>query len=218
MPRRAAPLTTERILSAALKIADRNGLDGLSLRTLATALHITPMALYRHFPDKEALLDALHEAVLREGPIPEPQQSWRDDLVVMARTTRDAIKRHPGTALLFATRSLRHPALLVHVDRWCGRLLAAGFGSSDAVYIIDAIGIFAVGHALSELGGPRSAKGSKSAKAADAATLKRLGLFHLARLSTDHHRHDFDASFELGLAALLDGLEARLARQENKMT
>jgi AcrR family transcriptional regulator len=88
-------LTTERIVSAGVELADAEGLDGLQMRRLAATLTVAPMALYNHVDGKESLLDLMVEHVVGEIDRPRPEADWRRGLRDLALSTRRALRRHP---------------------------------------------------------------------------------------------------------------------------
>ena len=91
----AARLTPERILVAADAILEEQGIESLSMRRLATALDVWPMAVYRHFRDKDALLDAIVE----EGIGADPKRrsgSWRERLSALTTELAASLRRYPA--------------------------------------------------------------------------------------------------------------------------
>lgn len=208
------PLSRARVLKQALALLDAEGLANLSMRVLAQRLGVSPMSLYNHFAGKDGLLDALHEAVLLDVmPVRGfPVTTWKQTATVIARTLRRGLQTHPNALTLFATRPMRAPALLRGVDAFLGCLLDVGFVSHTAIYLLDCIGMFTIGHALAEFGTSPVAAPERNGDDlyAELASLKRQKLQHLARVVADACPHDYDAEFELGLGALLDGFELRL--------
>jgi AcrR family transcriptional regulator len=94
------------VLETTLDIAEGRGLDGVSMRTVAERLGVTPMALYHHVPNKEALLDALVERLLAELPIPDPTLPWEERVRALGSSLRATAARHPDVFLML----LRRPA------------------------------------------------------------------------------------------------------------
>lgn len=94
----ARPRQVDRdtILAAGLDIADHQGLDGLTMRAVATRLGVTPMALYRHVHDKEDLLAGIVERILDELPVPDADEPWDAQLATMGRGLRATARRHPA--------------------------------------------------------------------------------------------------------------------------
>ncbi|MDP9793380.1 AcrR family transcriptional regulator [Catenuloplanes nepalensis] len=120
-PPASARLDRGQILDGAMAIADRDGVDALSLRKLAADLKVTPMALYWHFKDKDALLDELVERLLSEAVPPEA-----DGLDAMAAGLLRALLAHPGLAGITPVRFMRTDAGITLSERTIGLLRAEG--------------------------------------------------------------------------------------------
>lgn len=136
-PRRREPLDRDRILRAALRLIDQHGLAELSMRRLGAELGVQAMAVYRHLPSKQAVIEGVREMIFDElaalRPTETPSGRWDDGLVALAHAFRDACRRHPHALSLFATdvdrgyaasASLHEPALR--------RLVDAGFPLVEA--------------------------------------------------------------------------------------
>jgi TetR/AcrR family transcriptional regulator, tetracycline repressor protein len=216
-PRAQQPLSRDRVLRAALALLDSRGLASVSVRQLASRLGVTPMALYNHFASKDDLLDALHEAVLldvvRSGP--RRGASWKSRVTTLAGDLRQALRAHPHALLLFATRPVRALAILKIADELLRRLLAAGFSARQALFLFDCVVMLTTGHALAEFGISPAAAPERSGRdlAAQRAALSRAGLHCLVHVVEKTTPHDYDAEFESGLRALLDGFALQLRRR-----
>ncbi|GEC06718.1 hypothetical protein SSP24_43730 [Streptomyces spinoverrucosus] len=138
MPRRAS-LTTDAIATAALKVGDREGAKAMTMRRIAAELGCDPMALYRHFTDREALLDAVADLALADAPDPRPDQPWDARLVAVLTSIRSAALRHPGIAAHVAGR----PPLQRHGRRLgaaiTGALAEAGLPPTDVIRATQAL-------------------------------------------------------------------------------
>jgi AcrR family transcriptional regulator len=213
------PLSRDRVLREALALLDQYGLGKLSIRQIALRLGVTPMSLYNHFANKDELFDALHEAALLEITTPTiPRRiSWRQLAMRMATTLRQVLRAHPQALPLFATRPVRSPVLLRAADELLQRLLADGFRVQQALFLLDCVGDFTVGHALSEFGNSPAAAPDRDGKdlLAKRAALLKAGLHGLVRVTEEAVPHDYDAEFACGLTALLDGFE-RLRRRARR--
>jgi AcrR family transcriptional regulator len=99
-----ARLSRDRILETALAVVEEDGLEALSMRRLAQELDVWPMSLYRYFQDKDALLDALAEAVADEITLPAADGSWRHQAKDLTEQARAAFARHPGSLAPAAAR------------------------------------------------------------------------------------------------------------------
>jgi AcrR family transcriptional regulator len=140
------------VLDAALVIADRDGLAGLTMRRLGAELGVEAMTLYHHLPNKDALLDGLVERVLELATQPErDERPWADGLRDYASTLRATLLRHPGVLPLVATRPAVTPGTLRTVERSLAVLCAAGFPLGTALDLVNALTVFVVGHVAAEV-------------------------------------------------------------------
>jgi len=146
MPRQA--LSREKILEAALEILDRDGLDGLSMRKLGTALGVEAMSLYNHIPNKAALLDGIHELILTSLEAPPNPRSWQSFIRGQALALHRALLAHPHAIPLFATRPASTPAAIERLDLYLSVLLKAGFNAMQALSIVQLVAQLVVGHAM----------------------------------------------------------------------
>jgi AcrR family transcriptional regulator len=98
-PKGKGLLTRERILDTALDLVDRGGLDGLSMRKLATELGVDPMSIYHHVPNKDELLRALVERVFAAMAVPPPEGDWQRQVRAWAEAYRGVAAAHPNLVL-----------------------------------------------------------------------------------------------------------------------
>lgn len=150
-------ITRDIMLAAAVEIIDRDGVDGLSMRRLARALGRDPMILYRHAPNKAALLDGVAETVLAGLTVNVHADDWEAELRSVAHDYRRLALDHPHVVPLLVTRPLATPlALRPHgtlrpLEDILTLLTRAGFSGSDALHIYRALFGFLHGHVLDEL-------------------------------------------------------------------
>ncbi|MDV6271627.1 TetR/AcrR family transcriptional regulator C-terminal domain-containing protein [Rhodococcus globerulus] len=156
--RTACPITRQQILTAALEIIDRDGIDALSMRRLGKALDRDPMTLYRHAPNKAALLDAVAESVLDQFEVDTTDDGdWATQLREVARGFRRLALDHPHIFPLLVTRPLATPlgmrplATLRPLENILTLLTRAGFTTTDALHVYRALFGFLHGHVLDEL-------------------------------------------------------------------
>ena len=107
---RAPQISRAAVLSAALRLADEQDLEAVTMHAVARSLRVTPMALYRHVDDKNALLDGLVELLLTEYPLPPGGGRWDERLAALAAGIRDTARRHPAVFPLLLTRPAVTPA------------------------------------------------------------------------------------------------------------
>jgi AcrR family transcriptional regulator len=153
MPSRRQPLSTERIVEAAIEIVDREGLDTLSMRHLGAALGVEAMSLYRHFPSKAALLEAVVGRLLAELLLPVPGKApWQQSFRVLARDYRQLLLRHPNAIPLLATLQLSNPGALGAAGAVMALLRDAGFDARTAVHVLATAESYVIGFAYWEAG------------------------------------------------------------------
>jgi AcrR family transcriptional regulator len=150
---RAAQISREAVLSAALTLADTEGLEAVTMHAVARRLQVTPMALYRHVDDKNALLDGLVERLLTEYPVPLDGQSWEQRLLTLATGIRDTARRHPAVFPLLLTRPAVTPAARVVRDAVHAALREAGLPESEVARAERLISTAVLGFAASEASG-----------------------------------------------------------------
>src|SRR5246127_517836 len=103
---RPGEVAADDVVAAAIDIVDREGVDALTIRRVADACGLSPMAVYRHVRDKDDLLDRVVDRVTTEwaGQLPEPVGDWRDDVRGLLRRARELQLAHPGVAQLCVAR------------------------------------------------------------------------------------------------------------------
>jgi AcrR family transcriptional regulator len=135
------PLSRERILRAALGLADEGGIDALTMRKLGQVLGFEAMSLYNHVANKEDLLRGTIDLVLGETEPPSPDGEWSAAIRSSAISVHGALTRHPWACpLLMSPRYIR-PARLAYMDSLLGRLRGAGFSADEtyhAYHVLDA--------------------------------------------------------------------------------
>ncbi len=122
-----AKLSRASILKAAVNIADKDGIESLSMRKLAHSVGVEAMSLYNHVPNKEAVLDGMVEIVVLQIALPNPDEYWRDAIRLRAISAHEQLLTHPWAATLFVSRANVGPAMLKYVDATIGCLRDAGF-------------------------------------------------------------------------------------------
>lgn len=208
-----APLTRERILAAGLRMADRGGLEALSMRNLAQALKVEAMSLYNHVASKEDLLDGLVDLVAGEIELPAPGGDWRATMRRRAVSAHAVLMRHPWATMLFVSRMNVGPNMLRYVDATIGCLRAAGFSYPMADHAWNTLDAFVYGFTLQRLNFPLEPAEYASAAEGFLPMIPPEKYPHLRGLSEEiiAGRHDGIQQLELGLDLLLDGLN-RLRR------
>lgn len=138
-------LNRDRVLAAAVALADADGLDAVSMRRLATELGVVPMALYKHVGDKDELLGGMVDVALREVAGELPRRSgndpdWRAAIRGRILAARRVQLRHPWLRRVLETRTARTPAVLAYTDALIGGFRAAGFADPLTHHAMHALG------------------------------------------------------------------------------
>jgi len=209
------PLSSERIVDAASRVADRGGLTAVSMRNVGRELSVEAMSLYHHVAGKEALLDDLADWVFAQIRLPRATDLWREGMLRRARSAREVLAAHPWALGLIESRSAPGPALLKHHDAVIGCLHRGGFPlllASQAFSVIDA---YVYGFVLTEQTLPFDPAVAENAGDFARQVAPMLAEYpHLAalvgELTTDRD-YVFADEFEVGLGMILDQLEYRLA-------
>ncbi|MFD3683777.1 GntR family transcriptional regulator [Nocardiopsis sp. NPDC058631] len=143
-------LTQEAVVRAAITIADAEGIDGLSMRRVATQLGVSTMALYRHVASKDALVTAMVDQVYTEHALPDPPPGgWRKALELALRTEWGIYRRHPwAVRLTMLAGAVRSPRLVENAE-WMMRVVTAqGRSPDEAMAILTFVSAYTSGMAL----------------------------------------------------------------------
>jgi len=144
-------LSREQVLDAALDLVDRDGAAALSMRRLGAELGVEAMTLYHYLPNKNALLDGIVERVMAQAETRFANGPWEQALTSYARSLRATLLRHPGAVLLVATRPAVTPETLRAAERGLTLLCGAGFPVGRALNTLNALTLFVIAHAASEV-------------------------------------------------------------------
>ncbi|MFR9727579.1 TetR/AcrR family transcriptional regulator [Saccharopolyspora sp. MS10] len=198
---RSPQLSPERIRSGALRIIDEHGLEALSMRRLAEALGVRAASLYNHVATKEALLHDLAEDVMDTVDTSGFTVDWQTGLIRWARSYRAALAAHPHLVPFMASGPARRETSLRRADAVHGGLTGAGWPPRYATMIGASAKYLVVGAAM----------GSFAGGFVDDAEVYDERFPHLrdAHLLSEHAAEIDEASFELALGALVDGLRAQ---------
>ena len=139
-PPRRERLDRERVLRAAVALADEQGLDAVSMRGLAQHLGVVPMALYKHVADKDELLGGMVDAVLGEIGTPHPDLEWKEAVRRRVLSARQAVLRHPWARRAIEGSTRRTPAVLGHMDAVAGGFRSGGLSHDLTHHVMHALG------------------------------------------------------------------------------
>jgi AcrR family transcriptional regulator len=214
MPRRPT-LSPERIVDAAVRVADRGGLAQVSMRNVGRELGVEAMSLYHHLAGKDALLDELANWVFSQIELPDPALPWRQAMADRAASARRTLAQHPWALGLIESRRSPGPALLRHHDTVLGCLRYNGFSVPLASHAFSAIDAYVYGFVLTELNLPFDAEEGAEAFVGEIQSHLSPDLYpHLVEMVAEQVTpggYSYGDEFEYGLDLILDGLEARLA-------
>ena len=207
------PLTVDRIIGTAVALADTDGLEGLSMRTLAQRLDVVPMALYKHVANKEELIDGMVDSVWTEVKAPDPELPWREAMRRRSVSLRAAMLRHRWAVGLMEGRMRPGFANLRQHDAMMGCLRRAGFSFRTTVHVTSMLDAYVYGFALQEKTLPFATaeeSGEAAAEKLEATPPELAAMFpHLLEVVSELGRagYDYDEEFGTGLDVILDGVE-----------
>jgi AcrR family transcriptional regulator len=201
------PLTRRRVLEAALRLIDQDGLEGFSMRKLGAALGVEAMALYRHVENKRAVFDGVIELLIVQDPAPvDPDATPREILWAFAHVFRDVLRMHPRVLPLVATSPLRTQTSLVLLDQLLDTLHQAHLTGVESIYALQCLVGFVVGHTL--LGSGTQAVAGLEPGPNGPTVWQHFPASYYPRLYAllpEIARWNADQEFDFGLQALLHG-------------
>jgi len=205
-----APLTPERLLLAAVHLADAHGIGALTMRSLADALAVKPMAIYHHVANKEKILDGIVDLVFAEIAQPPIDAPWRTGLVSRATSVREVLGRHPWAIGLMESRRSPGPATLRHHETGIALLRHAGFTHAAIAHAIAFLDAYVYGFSLQEASlpfdGPDDVPELAEAILAQLPADEYPNFVEFAREHVLQPGYDFGDEFDIGLRMALDGI------------
>ena len=206
-------LTADRIVDAAVRVADRGGLGAVSMRNVGKELGVEAMSLYHHIAGKDALLDALADWIFTGIRLPAPDDPWRPAMAARATAARVVLAAHPWALGLIESRRNPGPPLLRHHDAVLGCLRRNGFPVALAAHAFSVIDAYVYGFVLTEVNLPFE-PGERTEEFVATLSLPADDYPHLAEMMDAQVRgtdYAYADEFGYGLELILDGLEERLA-------
>lgn len=205
------PLSRERVLRAALALADAGGLEALSMRQLGRALGVEAMSIYNHVSNKDDILAGLVDIIAGKIEMPEGAGDWKEAMRKRAISMRRTFKRHPWALGLLESRQSVGPSALRYFDSVLGVLRRAGFSARMALRAFSVLDSYAYGFVIQE----------KSLPSGSASEARRSTELFLRQLPPNEHPHlaeiagkvalrsgfDFAKEFEFGLDLILEALD-----------
>jgi AcrR family transcriptional regulator len=198
-----ATLNADLIAAAAFNILDKQGVTGFTMRAVAKALRVTPMALYNHVADKAALAALVVNAEIHDHPPPTPTGVWQEDLWMFAQWSRERRMAHPALSELQRAYRIWTPPMHHHAERWVSLWLQSGLDTEQATRAASTSGLAVVGLVDQEL-----AYRELLPEHHASMTPRARSLF-----AADQHTY---RNFEEGIRAIIEGLYTRMLREQKK--
>jgi len=206
---RRRPVNRDRILRAAIRMADEGGVESVSMRKLGQALRVEAMSLYKHVANKDDILDGIADLVMGDFEVPSGDVDWQTAIRRSAISAHQTLLRHPWASSLIESRLNAGPARLRYLDSVIGVLSAAGFTMPLVIRAIMALDSHTYGFVLQEMAWSFDAANAPEMAATFARGLPAgeypnlLAMAEMAATTLGGSSVDF----EFGLDLILDGLE-----------
>lgn len=210
---RRAPLNRDRVLRAAVALADEIGIDALSMRNLAQELGVVPMALYKHVANKEELFDGMVSVIVAEIDPPMPGADWKDAIRQRILSARQALLRHGWASHVIESRTQAPPVVLEYMNSLIGMFRAGGLSVDLTHHVMHALGSRMWGFTQEVFPTPPPPADPD----AQATMFRQMARYpHIIEIATAAFHDDESAvgrgcddqfEFEFALDVLLDGFE-----------
>ncbi len=210
------PLSKEWILEGAIILADKKGVDSLTMRKLAETLGIEAMSLYHHIATKEEVLDGMVDMVFSEIVLPFGEADWKTAMQQRAQSTRAVFSRHTWAIGLMESRTNPGPMTLRNLDAVVGSLRTAGFSIEMTAHAFSVLDSYVYGFVLQEVKLPFKTP-AELEKVAE-TILQQMpddGYPYLSEMMQEQALkpgYNYTGEFEFGLDLILEGLE-RVSKQ-----
>ena len=211
---RRTPLTRDRILRAGVRLADRHGIDALSMRRLAGALRVEAMSLYNHVTSKDDLFDGMVDLVVGEITLPAIGGDWKATMRARAASALAVMAAHPWAPMLVVSRITVGPNRLRYIEATLGALRESGLSWTETDRAWNTMDNYIFGYALQQLHFPVSPDEYAAAAAAYLPMIPADSYPYMHEMSSRvaDGLHDGTPDFAFGLELILDGLD-RLRRK-----
>ena len=209
------PLTKERVLNAAIVIADRDGIESLSMRKIGKELGVEAMSLYNHVANKEDILNGMVEVVMSEIDLPSEGIGWKPAMRRRSTSAYRMLSQHGWASALIDSLVSEGPVKLGHHEWVLRTLREAGFSLVMAAHAFSLMDSYIYGFSSQEQSLPLENDGDLTeASELLLQMMPRDEYPYLTEMILDHALkpgYDHSAEFEFGLDLILDGLERELA-------
>ncbi|KZM74421.1 TetR/AcrR family transcriptional regulator C-terminal domain-containing protein [Nocardia terpenica] len=221
-PRGGRPvISEEKIVGTAIRIADAEGLDALSMRRIAAEMGSGTTSLYRHIANKDELIELMVDAVYAEAPFLGPAADWQAEMAAHAREFRALLLRHPWLGQQASRRPALGPNVIRHADHALGLVGAATDDPTRVALMVDAVNTYVLGSVATELA---ELEAQRSTGMTEDEWRNSVGEYvqqvvesgkypHFNRRIIEAEDPDADERFEFGLTSLLAGLAITLGHE-----
>jgi AcrR family transcriptional regulator len=208
--RRRAPLSRERVLRAAVSLADQDGIESLTMRRLGQELGVEAMSLYNHVANKDDLLDGIVDLVVGDIEVPPTGTHWKTAMRARAISAHETLLAHPWAAVLIMSRFNIGPGMTRYLDATLGRLREGGFSIEGALDAWNTLDSHIYGFTLQELSLPFEIEEARQVSAQVLGQIPADEYPHVVEVITAIMQTGREENFEFGLDLILDGLEHQL--------
>lgn len=218
MPRHHKDLSTEKVIDKAIELADISGIEPLTMRSLAKALGVTPMSLYRYVANREDMLGRMVDIVVGEIQLPTVGNNWRTEMRKRAISTRAVLLSHKWALMLLDSGLQPGLATQKHHNAVIGTLREGGFTIASTTHAFTIIDAYIYGFILQELSLPLGENsnfdevGTSMVEALDSTAYPYLA--ELATTQLADADFNFADLFETGLEIVLEGLAVHLQSEQ----
>ena len=207
-PKPRVRLSEDKVLRAAIQIADKSGIDSLTMRKLAQKLGVEAMTLYYYVTKKDDILDGILDLVVSEIEVPSEGGDWKEALRKSALSAYQVLLRHPWACTLMMSPARIRPARLRYMESLLARLRSAGFTAEMTHHAYHALDSHILGFTMWEVG---YSAGIKDLPQSGATLRRQIALDDYPSLVEHMGEHgkpsEADGEFGFGLDLILDGLE-----------
>ena len=217
MPKKRQPLSRDRVLQAAIGLADEGGIEALSMRKLAQELGVEAMSLYNHVANKDDIVDGMLELAAKEIEPPSGEGDWKAILRRSAISAHETLRRHRWAAGLWMSRGGASPTRLRYGDSVLRTFREAGFSEDLTYHAFHTFQAHVVGYTMQELNFPFEEEELKHLAATFLREFPVDDYPYLAEHIAQHAEpaEEHEGTFEFGLDLMLDSLE-RLREAESR--
>jgi len=211
-----SPVNRDLAVERAVAVADREGIEAVTMRRLARELGVEAASLYHHVSGKDEILDGLVDMVSAEIEFSSRTDGWRPPIRQRAHNTRAVLRRHPWAVALMASRTTPGPATLRLLETGIGYFRRDGFSVEAAAHSISTVDSYVHGFVLQEVNLPfRDESELTAMTSAIMDQFPRADFPYLFELTIEHvlqPGYNYGNEFDVGLEVVLDGVDARLGQ------